>query len=163
MAAPYWSINVKSTSDADPLKRHPHTNPLKVRKGIRPGKIVGIHIYFPPGCAGLVGVQIYHRETILCPTDSGEWVVGDDVLWPWKIEWPIYGAGNYIGIRVYNDDDTYEHTIGIGLDHIPLEEMPRTDVILLEILDMLRSIRYILVEWPKGITNHIKRLIPKRL
>jgi len=163
MAGPYWEVKVESTSHADVEKRHPKTFPLKVRKGLRPGRIKGVKIFFPPGCKGLVGVQVYHRETILVPTDSGEWVHGDGTMWTWEIDWPVYGAGNYIGIKVYNDDDTYEHKPAVALDHVPLEGIPRTDMLLEQILSVLMGIRRVLYEWPKGITAGIKRLIPRKL
>jgi len=162
MAAPYWDVNVKSTSDADAEKRHPRTRPLKVRKGLRPGRIKGIDVGFPAGCQGLVGAQVYLRETILAPTDPGEWIHGNGQMWHWELDWPVYGAGNYIGIKVYNDDDTYEHTVSVKIDLLPHPEMPRIETLLEQILSVLMGIRRIMYEWPKGITAGIKRLIPKR-
>jgi len=155
MAAPYWDVNVKSTSDANTALRHPKTNPLEVRRGIRPGMVKGIDITFPPGCAGLVGVQVYHREHILAPSDKGEWVHGDNRTAHWETGWPIVGAGNYIGIVVYNNDDTYEHTISVGMSHVPLEILPKTDVILGEILMLIYEIKSAVMAIPNAIQSVI--------
>lgn len=153
MAAPYWDVNVKSTSDADAEKRHPRTWPLKVRKGLRPGRIKGIDVGFPSGCAGLVGVQVYLRETILAPTDSGEWVHGNGKTWHWELDWPVYGAGNYIGIKVYNEDDTYEHTVSIKIDLLPFTDIPMTDTILSQIQMTMYEIRDALLTIPHAIQS----------
>jgi len=153
MAAPYWDVNVKSTSDANTALRHPRTRPLKVRKGLRPGHIKEIRVWFPQGCAGLVGVQVYHRETILAPTDSGEWIHGDRTMWKWSLDWPVYGAGNYIGIKVYNDDDTYEHTPSIAVSLLPFVAIPVTDQILSQIQMTMYEIRDALLAIPRGIQS----------
>jgi len=159
MAAPYWSVTVQPTSAADPKERHPRARPLKAREGIHPGLIKGIKIWFPPGCAGLVGVQIYHREHILAPADEGEWVTGDGVMWEWETAWPIMGPGNYIGILVSNDDDTFEHTISVALSHVPLELLPMTDAILSEMLMLLYDVKNAILAIPRAIEAAIQNVM----
>lgn len=111
MACPYWNLEIPANT--------PPGEPVKLRKGIRTGRIAEIHVYFPAGCAGLVGVQIYNREHIIAPSDKGEWIKGDDVMWPWILDWIMTGGGNYIGLVGYNLDDTYSHEIMVAISLLP--------------------------------------------
>lgn len=111
MACPYWNLEIPPNT--------PESDPVSIRKGIKTGRIAEIHIFLPPGCAGLVGVQLYHREHIICPADKGEWVTGDDVMWPWILDWKMWGAGNYIRLKGYNLDDTYSHEILFAVSLLP--------------------------------------------
>lgn len=97
----------------------PKSDPVKIRKGIKPGRIVEINAYLPAGCAGLVGVQIYHRGHILAPADKGEWIIGDNRAWHWKLDWVIYGGGNYIALWGYNLDDSHDHTAELSISLVP--------------------------------------------
>lgn len=111
MACPYWNLEIPpNTPPGDPVKR---------RKGIRTGRIAEIHVYLPAGCAGLVGVQIYHNEHILCPTDKGEWIKGDDIMWPWILDWILYGGGNHISLVGYNLDEIYSHEVLVAISLLP--------------------------------------------
>lgn len=83
---------------------------------------MGLHIFFPPGCAGLVGVQVYHREHILAPADKGEWIKGNDIMWNWVLDWDMFGGGNYIGLVGYNLDDTYCHEILVAMSLLPRQK-----------------------------------------
>lgn len=111
MACPYWNLTIPHCT--------PVSHPLKIHKGIRTGRIVEISAYFPAGCDGLVGVQVYHREHILAPTDKGEWIIGDNKTWQWKLDWLIYGSGNYIGLHGYNIDDSHDHTVEVAISLLP--------------------------------------------
>jgi len=111
MACPYWNLKIPPNT--------PPWDPIKIRKGIRNGRIVEIHAYFPAGCQGLAGLQIYNREHILAPSDKGEWIVGDDRTVSWKLDWSVSGGGNYIGLLGYNLDDTYSHTLEITISLLP--------------------------------------------
>ena len=63
MACPYWNLEIPPNT--------PPSEPVKLRKGIKTGRIAELHVYFPPGCEGLVGVQVLHREHIISPADKG--------------------------------------------------------------------------------------------
>lgn len=111
MTCPYWNLEIPPNT--------PPSDPVKIQKGIKTGRLAEIHVYFPPGCAGLVGIQIYHREHILAPCDRGEWIKGDNVMWPWILDWKMWGGSNYIGLVGYNLDDTYSHEILIATSLLP--------------------------------------------
>jgi len=111
MACPYWNLEIPANT--------PPGEPVKSRKGIRTGRIAELHVYLPPGCAGLVGVQIYHREHIIAPSDKGEWIVGDDIMWPWILDWKMRGGSNHINLVGYNLDDTYSHEVLVAISLLP--------------------------------------------
>ena len=111
MACPYWNLEIPPNT--------PPTEPVRLRKGIRTGRIAELHVYFPPGCAGLVGVQVQHREHIIAPSDKGEWIKGDDVMWPWILDWTMHGGGNYVRLIGYNLDDTFSHEVLIAISLLP--------------------------------------------
>jgi len=111
MACPYWNLEIPRCT--------PPGAPVKLRKGIKTGRIAEIHVNLPAGCAGLVGVQIYHREHIIAPTDKGEWIKGDDEMWPWILDYVMYGGGNYISLVGYNLDDSHDHTVEIAISLLP--------------------------------------------
>lgn len=111
MACPYWNLKIPANT--------PVGEPIKLRKGIRTGRLVELHILFPPGCVGLVGVQVFHREHILAPSDRGEWIIGDGIMWNWILDWEIRGGGNYIGLVGYNLDDTFSHEVLIAMSLLP--------------------------------------------
>jgi len=111
MACPYWNLEIPANT--------PPGDPVKLRKGIKTGRIAEIHVYFPAGCAGLVGCQVYHREHIIAPADKGEWIKGDEVMWPWILDYVMYGGGNYVGLVGYNLDEIYSHEILIAISLLP--------------------------------------------
>ena len=115
MACPYWNLEI-------PANTLPG-DPIKLRKGIKTGRIAELHVFFPPGCAGLAGVQVFHREHILAPSDRGEWISGDNVMWSWILDWEMYGGGNYVGLVGYNLDDTFAHEILISMSLLPRRKM----------------------------------------
>jgi len=111
MACPYWNLEIPPNT--------PPSNPIKLRKGIKTGRIAELHVYFPAGCSGLVGVQVNPREHIIAPADKGEWIKGDDVMWPWILDYIMYGGGNYVGLLGYNLDEIYSHEILIAISLLP--------------------------------------------
>ena len=111
MACPFWNLEIPANTSP--------SEPVKLRKGIKTGRLVGLHVFLPPGCAGLTGVQIYHREHVIAPSDKGEWIKGDDVMWRWVLDYEMFGGGNYIGLVGYNLDDTYDHEILVGISLLP--------------------------------------------
>lgn len=111
MACPYWNLKIPPNT--------PPSDPVKLRKGIKTGQIAEIHVYFPAGCAGLAGAQIYHREHILAPADKGEWIQGDDMTWKWILDWKMWGGSNHINLVGYNTDEVYSHEILIAISLLP--------------------------------------------
>ncbi len=84
------------------------------------GRIKRISVYFPWGCAGLVGIQIIRRTYQLMPLTRGEWLTGNELLLTYNYNYDLGVEPYQLVIRCYNLDDTYQHTLYINLSGYPL-------------------------------------------
>lgn len=74
------------------------------------GKIKRLSVFFPWGCAGLVGIQIIRRTYQLMPLTRGEWMTGNDLLLDYQHNYGLDTEPYALVVRCYNLDDTYSHT-----------------------------------------------------
>jgi len=88
---------------------------VKVTNGV----IHEISVYFPLGCCGLVYVQILEGGHQFVPSTSGQFLRGDGMLIDSKEFYEITDAPRYITIKVWNTDDTYDHTIEVLIKQLP--------------------------------------------
>lgn len=96
-----------------PLTLSPNTqiaSPTRLTTKLCIGILEKISVYFPWGCAGLVGIRILHYEHQLCPTNRGEWFTGNEINIEFRAEYFIWEGENDFKIEGYNLDDFYEHT-----------------------------------------------------
>jgi len=71
---------------------------------------------FPKGCAGLVGLQLYHGVEQIFPLPAGNWLKSDGFVFNFRLT-HLWNKEPYtVEVRVYNIDDTYSHTIWIALE-----------------------------------------------
>jgi hypothetical protein len=102
---------------------------LKITKG----KIKRIDVYFPWGCAGLVGVQIIRHTWQIFPITRGEWVIGNELLHSYNYNFDIRDDPIELVIRSYNTDDTYGHSPIIGIEILRGETSLKLDKLLSEL------------------------------
>jgi hypothetical protein len=74
------------------------------------GRIKKVEIYFPWGCAGLVGLQIIRNTWQLAPLTRGQWLKGNDILLSHTYDYDLDVEPYELIVKSYNLDDTYEHT-----------------------------------------------------
>lgn len=74
------------------------------------GRIKRLSVYFPWGCAGLVGIQIIRRTYQLMPLTRGEWLTGNELLLNYNYNYGLDVEPYQLMVRCYNIDDTYAHT-----------------------------------------------------
>ncbi len=74
------------------------------------GRIKKVEIYFPWGCAGLVGLQIIRNTWQLAPLTRGQWLKGNDILLSHAYDYDLDVEPYELIVKSYNLDDTYEHT-----------------------------------------------------
>lgn len=86
------------------------TSPTRETVKLSIGVLRKVGIYFPWGCAGLVGVRICHYEHQLYPTNPGEWFAGNEILIEFESEYLILDGPGEFKIEAYNSDDFYSHT-----------------------------------------------------
>ena len=93
----------------------PVTARIRAAKGI----LHRLRMVFPSGCAGLVGVQLFHGGHPITPTTQGQWIKGDGTSFDLKEFYPLPKDMNLLTIKGYNTDTVYSHTILIGIGVLP--------------------------------------------
>ena len=75
-----------------------------------------IWIEFPKGCTGLVGFQLWRGVEQIFPLPPGVWLRSDNYTLNFAFTHLIDKEPYEVELRGYNIDDTYQHTIWIGLE-----------------------------------------------
>lgn len=91
------------------------SNP-SIQKAFLPSGIISkVRIYFPWGCGGLVHCVIHHNQRQIYPTTPGVWYTGNNILIEFDDNYPLEENFNKVSVLVYNEDDTFEHTVTVNL------------------------------------------------
>lgn len=85
------------------------------------GVVFRIWVTFPPGCASLVKMRIYHEGHPFLPVEKDAYIVGDGYVFEYPVMYEIKGQPERITIESWNEDDTYDHTIDVQVLIIPKE------------------------------------------
>jgi hypothetical protein len=88
------------------------TTEIKLTKGT----IDYISLFFPFGCAGLVGIQLWQYGYQLFPTNRDSYYLGDNVLIPFSTIVDISEEPFNLYVKGYNLDDLYNHTVYININ-----------------------------------------------
>jgi len=92
-----------------------------------PGQIEKVDISFPAGCVGLVGVRILRGHLQLWPLSPDEWIISDNFTVSFPETYKLDERPFELTFEGYNLDETYDHTIRIGItlteQRIGLEEV----------------------------------------
>lgn len=75
-----------------------------------------IWIEFPKGCAGLVGFSLWRGVEQIFPLPAGVWLRSDGYTFNFAFTHLIDSEPYEVELRGYNLDDTYQHTIWVGLE-----------------------------------------------
>jgi hypothetical protein len=106
-------------------------NTLKSNRLMVPWKIVNglvyrFELYFPPGSSGLVGVHVQDASVNIYPFDESEDFIGDNTTIAFDDELLYTGATRQLDVYVYNEDDTYEHTIQLRMGLLADEQLVKS-------------------------------------
>lgn len=102
-----WNITVpKNTTEEDAQE---------TVLDIHPGIICQVDVMFPPGHAGLTGLQIFDSEHQVWPSIPGEYFRGDDATVTFREWYPITSVPYELNCFTWNTDDTYDHTITLRI------------------------------------------------
>ena len=85
------------------------------------GVIYRVWIMFPPGCAGLVRLRIYHEGHPFLPVDLDAYISGDSYTYEYPVMFEVKEAPEIITIEAWNTDALYDHTIDVQFLIIPKE------------------------------------------
>lgn len=87
-----------------------YTMPLPI------AKIDRLWIEYPKGCSGLVGFQLWRGVDQIFPLPAGNWLRSDGYTFSFAFTHWVDKEPYNVELRGYNLDDTYNHTIWIGLE-----------------------------------------------
>ena len=93
------------------------TTQFKVNQGV----IYRVWVNFPPGCAGLVKLRIFHEGHPFLPVDKDAYISGDGYIFVYPVMYEITDTPEVITIEAWSDDDTYSHNIDVQFLIIPKE------------------------------------------
>ena len=102
-------------TDANTAKADAKITRFKVTNGV----IYEVSIYFPPGCAGLVYIQIFEGGHQFIPSTEGQFLKGENFLLNIKEFYEIKNAPRYITVKTWNLDEVYNHTIEVMIKQLP--------------------------------------------
>lgn len=83
-----------------------------VRESVRmaKGTISKVEIIFPPGCCGLVHIQILHHESIIFPSSPDESYIGNEYPIFWNEDFPLTESPFELVVQGWNYDVRYSHS-----------------------------------------------------
>lgn len=82
------------------------------------GESAYIWLEFPKGCAGLVGIALYHATMQIFPKPIGSWYVSDNTTVRFKLREIFDEDEPQISIYAYNLDQVYIHRPWIALEMV---------------------------------------------
>jgi len=91
------------------------SNPKITRFKINKGVIYRVWVDFPPGCAGLVRLRMYHEGHPFLPVDKDAYITGDNFVFVYPVFYEVLEEPMIISVECWNLDDTYSHTIHVQL------------------------------------------------
>lgn len=76
-----------------------------------PGSITKFYRLFPPGCAGLVSMQVWHQTRQIFPTTPGQYYIGDgsEILGEASVD--LVEPEYQIELRGWSPDADYDHVV----------------------------------------------------
>jgi len=98
------------------------TSPVTTSLRIPKGDITEIRVVFPTGCANLAHVRIFALERQIYPSNLGGYYQGDGVFFLIRDRYPLPEFVQEVKVEGYNEDDTYQHTITVGMTVIASEK-----------------------------------------
>lgn len=75
------------------------------------GTVTWVGVQFPTGCGGLVHARILRAGHQVWPSDLDEDISSDGFIVSWRERYPLLEPPYVFRLEVWNDDDTYQHTV----------------------------------------------------
>jgi len=88
---------------------------LTITKGI----VHQFEVFFPPGCVGLVHLQIFNALQQILPSGQGSSFIGDGTTLAYREFIELVEPPYQLTAYTWNLDDTYAHTITLRLGILP--------------------------------------------
>lgn len=111
-------------------------SPATSRARLHSGRVTGVSITFPAGCAGLVSADIHQEEHRVWPANPEHAFSGDDVVIRWDEDYELERDPFIFELRAWSPDARFKHTLRFRFE---VTRTPRSDVAG-ETLSVLRQI-----------------------
>jgi len=95
--------------------------PVEVPARLNKGVITQVSVQIPQGCMGLARAQVWRGGHQLWPTTPGAYFKGDGAIIEWPEDYELADEPLSLTIRVWNIDDTYNHTLTFRFSTITLQ------------------------------------------
>lgn len=105
----YYHVSINTLSNIT------ENNAIKTVLEIDAGTIQFIDVIIPPGACGLMHVTVKYHTIQILPFNPTGTISGDSMDTRYDIYYDVTEPPNEIEIMSYNLDDTYDHTIYIGV------------------------------------------------
>jgi hypothetical protein len=89
--------------------------PVVLRLPLDQGTVSFVEIHFPIGCAGLVSAILAYNSIQIVPWNGNSALFGDDRVFKLDINLPVKEPPFEFVIKGWSLDDTYPHTVTIGV------------------------------------------------
>ena len=96
--------------------------PLETLLQLDAGAITALELLFPPGCVGLLHLTLNDERHQLWPSNADADIAGDTFPVRWAESLELTDAPYVLRADTWNDDDSYEHTVTIRVEFIPLAQ-----------------------------------------
>lgn len=100
----------------------PISSPIKTIFPVTSGIIYVLKIYFPPGSAGLLHIQVFDAGYQLFPTNEGESFSGDNIDFSFDETYDKSNPPYELIALTWNDDTEYQHQLGVYMGFASRDE-----------------------------------------
>jgi len=113
------------------------TNPVVYTFKIDKGLIMWAGVFFPDGCNGVIHAKIFFQDHQILPRNQEAWCSGNDGWWQGELYFPVTAAPMTVKVILYsynhrrNEAAIYDHTVTIGLELMPWNQVPSWERLIL--------------------------------
>jgi len=91
------------------------SDPLVIAIEIPGGTVRQFYVGWRWGSADLCGMRIWHHENQVIPYSLSQWLPSFDQVLSIPADLDVWLQPHVLTIHAYNEDDTYAHTVWIGV------------------------------------------------
>ena len=99
----------------------PITDPEVVEVTLTAGVIDHLALYFPPGSAGNLYIQLWLNGYQLVPWERGQWLRGDDLLIPDYGRYEVDEEPYLLTVKGYSTATNYSHSALVSVELTPYQ------------------------------------------
>jgi hypothetical protein len=111
---PFYEFDVTSPANTA------QASPTQVLAVLTPGVVTQVAIQIPLGVKALTGAQVWRGDHQVWPANPEGFFKGDDTIIAWDDTYDLEDEPLTLRLRVWNNDDSYPHTITFRFAVLPL-------------------------------------------